>query len=88
MATSAEIRQQLVAALRSDLIGPGWDDRDRRHEPLSQPPSVAQGLHSSGTRKAVGGQRGLKPRASKAAQTPSFQLEPEPQQMNFDLKRG
>ena len=49
---------------------------------------VAQGLHSSGTRKAVGGQRGLKPRASKAAQTPSFQLEPEPQQMNFDLKRG
>ncbi|QNI82240.1 helicase family protein [Synechococcus sp. RS9907] len=40
MATSAEIRQQLVAALRSDLIGPGWDDRDRRHEQLSQPPSV------------------------------------------------
>ena len=40
MATSAEIRQQLVAALRSDLIGPGWDDRDRRHEQLTQPPSV------------------------------------------------
>ena len=40
MATSAEIRQQLVTALRSDLIGPGWDDRGRRHEQLSQPPSV------------------------------------------------
>ena len=40
MATSAEIRQQLVAALRSDLIGPGWDDVARRHEQLSQPPSV------------------------------------------------
>jgi len=40
MATSAEIRQQLVAALRSDLIGPGWDDRARHHEQLSQPPSV------------------------------------------------
>ena len=40
MATSAEIRQQLVAALRSDLIGPSWDDTARRHEQLSQPPSV------------------------------------------------
>ena len=40
MATSAEIRQQLVAALRSDLIGPGWDDLARSHERLSQPPSV------------------------------------------------
>ena len=40
MATSAEIRQQLVAALRSDLIGPSWDDVARRHEQLSQPPSV------------------------------------------------
>jgi hypothetical protein len=40
MATSAEIRQQLVAALRSDLIGPSWDDAARRHEQLSQPPSV------------------------------------------------
>ena len=40
MATSAQIRQQLVAALRSDLIGPGWDDGPRRHEQLSQPPSV------------------------------------------------
>lgn len=40
MVTSAEIRQQLVAALRSDLIGPGWVDRARRHEQLSQPPSV------------------------------------------------
>ena len=40
MATSAEIRQQLVAALRSDLIGPGRDNKARRHEQLSQPPSV------------------------------------------------
>ncbi|KAF0655010.1 helicase family protein [Cyanobium sp. Copco_Reservoir_LC18] len=40
MVTSAEIRQQLVAALRSDLIGPGWDEVARRHERLSQPPSV------------------------------------------------
>ena len=40
MATSAEIRQQLVAALCSDLIGPGWDDMARRHEQLPQPPSV------------------------------------------------
>ncbi len=40
MASSAEIRQQLVAALRSDLIGPSWDDTARRHEHLSQPPSV------------------------------------------------
>ena len=40
MATSAQIRQQLVAALRSDLIGPGWDDHARRHEHLPQPPSV------------------------------------------------
>ena len=40
MATSAEIRQQLIAALRSDLIGPSWDDGPRRHERLNQPPSV------------------------------------------------
>jgi len=40
MATSAEIRQQLVNALRMDLIGPSWDDTARRHEQLSQPPSV------------------------------------------------
>ncbi|MCY3537413.1 MAG: hypothetical protein OXH24_06965, partial [Cyanobacteria bacterium MAG IRC3_bin_20] len=29
-----------MAALRSDLIGPGWDDHARRHEQLPQPPSV------------------------------------------------
>ncbi|MCT0199306.1 DISARM system helicase DrmA [Synechococcus sp. CS-1325] len=40
MASSAEIRQQLVAALHSDLIGPSWDDTARRHEQLPQPPSV------------------------------------------------
>lgn len=40
MATSAQIRQQLVTTLRSDLIGPGWDDHARCHEQLPQPPSV------------------------------------------------
>jgi len=40
MTTSAEIRQHLVDALRIDLIGPSWDDVARRHEQLSQPPSV------------------------------------------------
>jgi len=40
MATSAEIRQHLVDALHSDLIGPSWDDVARRHEQLPQPPSV------------------------------------------------
>ena len=40
MATSAQIRQQLVDALHSDLIGPGWNDHARRHEQLLQPPSV------------------------------------------------
>ena len=40
MATSAQIRQQLVDALALDLIGPGWDDMARRHEKLPQPPSI------------------------------------------------
>ncbi len=40
MATSAQIRQQLVEALALDLIGPGWDDVARRHEKLPQPPSI------------------------------------------------
>lgn len=40
MATSAQIRQQLVDALRLDLIGPGWDDVARRRERLPQPPSI------------------------------------------------
>jgi len=40
MATSAAIRQQLVDALHSDLIGPSWTDVARRHEHLPQPPSV------------------------------------------------
>jgi hypothetical protein len=40
MATSAQIRQQLVEALQLDLIGPGWDDVTRRHERLPQPPSI------------------------------------------------
>jgi hypothetical protein len=37
MATSAQIRQQLVEALALDLIGPGWDDVARRHERLPPP---------------------------------------------------
>ena len=40
MATSAQIRQQLVEALELDLIGPGWDNVARRHERLPQPPSI------------------------------------------------
>jgi hypothetical protein len=40
MASSAQIRQQLVEALQLDLIGPGWDDMARRHERLPQPPSI------------------------------------------------
>ena len=40
MATSAQIRQQLVDALELDLIGPGWEDAARRHERLTQPPSI------------------------------------------------
>ena len=40
MTTSAQVRAQLVDALHSDLIGPGWDDGGRRHEQLGQPPSV------------------------------------------------
>jgi hypothetical protein len=40
MATSAQIRQQLVEALELDLIGPGWVEMARGCERLSQPPSV------------------------------------------------
>ena len=40
MATSAQMRQQLVEALQLDLVGPGWDDVARRHERLPQPPSI------------------------------------------------
>ena len=40
MATSAQIRRQLVDALQLDLIGPGWDEVARRHERLPQPPSI------------------------------------------------
>jgi hypothetical protein len=40
MATSAQIRQQLVEALRSDLIGRGWDGLTRRHECLTQFPWI------------------------------------------------
>ena len=50
MSSSADIRQQLVAALQSDLIGPSWDDVARRHEQLPQPPSV---WYTWGTRNPV-----------------------------------
>ena len=40
MATSAQIRQQLVEALELDLIGPGPDHLARSHERLPQPPSI------------------------------------------------
>jgi len=40
MASSAEIRQQLVTALRRDLIGPERHERERSEERLAQPPSV------------------------------------------------
>ena len=40
MATSAQIRQQLVDALHSDLIGPSLADDVRHCEKLPQPPSV------------------------------------------------
>ena len=40
MATSAQIRQQLVDALHSDLIGPSLADDARHCEKLPQPPSV------------------------------------------------
>ena len=40
MDTSAAICQHLVDALGLDLIGPSWHNVARRHEQLSQPPSV------------------------------------------------
>ena len=40
MATSAQIRQQLIDALQLDLIGPSSDCGARRHEQLSQSPSI------------------------------------------------
>lgn len=40
MATSAQIRQQLVEALQLDLIGPTTEHRGRLEERLPQPPSI------------------------------------------------
>ncbi len=40
MATSAQIRQQLVEALDLDLIGPAPDNVARQRERLPQPPSI------------------------------------------------
>jgi hypothetical protein len=49
---------------------------------------VAMGLHSKGAKKPTGGKRGRKPKGTPAKEAPSFQLEPEPLQMNFDLSGG
>jgi len=40
MASSAQIRQQLVDSLQLDLIGPSCDDVTRRRESLTQPRSM------------------------------------------------
>ena len=49
---------------------------------------VALGLHSKGAKKPTGAKRGRKPKGTPANEAPSFQLEPEPLQMNFDLSGG
>jgi hypothetical protein len=49
---------------------------------------VAMGLHSKGAKKTAGAQRGRKPKSDPPTSPSSFQLEPEPLQMNFDLSGG
>ena len=49
---------------------------------------VVLGLHSKGAKKPTGTKRGRKPKQASAKEAPSFQLEPEPQQMAFDLSGG
>ena len=49
---------------------------------------VALGLHSKGTKKLSGAKRGRKPKKAANPEAQSFQLEPEPQQMTFDLSGG
>ena len=49
---------------------------------------VAMGLHSKGAIKTAGAQRGRKPKSDPPTSQSSFQLEPEPLQMDFDLSGG
>ena len=49
---------------------------------------VAMGLHSKGAKKTVGAQGGRKPKSDPPTNQSSFQIEPEPLQMNFDLLGG
>lgn len=49
---------------------------------------VAIGLHSKGAKKTAGAQRGRKPKSDPPTSQRSFQLEPEPLQINFDLSGG
>jgi len=49
---------------------------------------VAMGLHSKGAKKTAGAQRGRKPKSDPPIYRSSFQLEPEPLQMDFDLSGG
>jgi hypothetical protein len=49
---------------------------------------VAMGLHSKGAKKTAGAQRGRKPKSDPPTSQSSFQLEPEPLQMDFDLSGG
>jgi len=49
---------------------------------------VALGLHSKGAKKPTGAKRGRKPKKAATPEAQSFQLEPEPQQMAFDLSGG
>ncbi|MFN7740896.1 MAG: hypothetical protein ACK5RA_11645 [Cyanobacteriota bacterium] len=49
---------------------------------------VAMGLHSTGAKKAAGAQRARKPKNDPPISQNSFQLEPEPLQINLDLLGG
>ena len=49
---------------------------------------VAMGLHSKGAKKTAGAQRGRKPKSDPRRNQSSFQLEPEPLQMDFNLSGG
>jgi hypothetical protein len=49
---------------------------------------MAMGLHSKGAKKTAGTQRGRKTKSASPINRSSFQLEPEPLQINFDLSGG
>jgi hypothetical protein len=49
---------------------------------------VAMGLHSKGGNQSTGAKRGRKPKAPAASDPHVFRLEPELQQMGFDLSGG